>query len=503
MPEAVLWSVGLILIVTPASAGDSGTSARHETWYAAYLQGVKSGFVRTTVTQIRDNGRLIHKASRELNLTVKRFQDTVKLRMETGSEEADTGKVLAVSMRQWIGDNLQLSLRGTAQGDRMHLEVSGGQRLDKDISWTKDVLGLYQQETIFRQRHVKPGDCFTYQAYEPTITAVITMRVTVKNDEEVELADSRLKQRLLRIEVTPDKIGSVQLPAQTLWLDQDLTPVVIHTEMPGLGKLALYRSSRAAALGAGGAAPLLNIGVSQMIPVNRRILRPYDTEAAVYRITIKGDDDPATTFARDARQVVQNVKADSFELHIKTIRRPVSAALAAAAPEYLKSSYFINCADPRVRELALRAVATETDAWHKALRIEKWVHDQLTRKNLTDAIVPSERVARTLQGDCKEHAILTAAMCRAVGVPSRTAIGLLYVDRLSGPAFGFHMWTEVFVDGQWLPIDATLGRGYIGATHLKISDSSWSDTQSLTPLLPVIRVVGKASIQVLRVNGGE
>jgi hypothetical protein len=63
------------------------------------------------------------------------------------------------------------------------------------------------------------------------------------------------------------------------------------------------------------------------------------------------------------------------------------------------------------------------------------------------------------------------------------------------------MWTEVWVRGQWLAIDATLGQGSIGAAHIKISDSSWHDVQSLTPLIPVARVLGKLSIEVVSVNG--
>jgi hypothetical protein len=62
------------------------------------------------------------------------------------------------------------------------------------------------------------------------------------------------------------------------------------------------------------------------------------------------------------------------------------------------------------------------------------------------------------------------------------------------------MWTEVWIDGQWLPLDATLGRGGIGATHIKITDHSWHDTQSLTPLLPVYSVLGKINVDVMRVD---
>ena len=67
----------------------------------------------------------------------------------------------------------------------------------------------------------------------------------------------------------------------------------------------------------------------------------------------------------------------------------------------------------------------------------------------------------------------------------------------------FHLWTEVFVRGQWIAIDATRGQGTVGATHLKITDSSWSDVQSLAPLLPVSRVLGKLTIEVIRVDGSD
>jgi transglutaminase-like putative cysteine protease len=136
----------------------------------------------------------------------------------------------------------------------------------------------------------------------------------------------------------------------------------------------------------------------------------------------------------------------------------------------------------------------------KALRIERWVHDHMNSHNFSENFGTSDHVARTLEGDCTEHALLAAAMCRAAGVPSRTAVGLIYVTGSHEPAFGFHMWTEVYVRGQWLPIDATLGRGYVGATHIKVLDHSWHDVHSMTPLLPLLRIVGKATIEVVSVQ---
>ncbi|MFO0929873.1 MAG: hypothetical protein U0736_23080 [Gemmataceae bacterium] len=60
------------------------------------------------------------------------------------------------------------------------------------------------------------------------------------------------------------------------------------------------------------------------------------------------------------------------------------------------------------------------------------------------------------------------------------------------------MWTEVYVDGKWVGIDSTLGRGGVSATHVKVTDHSWDRVESLTPLLPVERVLGKLQVEVLR-----
>src|SRR5262249_45414393 len=165
--------------------------------------------------------------------------------------------------------------------------------------------------------------------------------------------------------------------------------------------------------------------------------------------------------------------------------------------------FFITCDDAHVRELARKAVGTETDPWKQARLIERWVHHNMKRYNPTVEFATAAQVAQALEGDCRHYAVLTAAMCRAVGIPSRTAIGLIDADKAAGPVLGFHMWTEVYVYGDWLGLDATLGRGGVGPAHLKITDHSWHNVQSLTPTLPVLRVLGKVSVRVLRVNGGD
>jgi len=58
---------------------------------------------------------------------------------------------------------------------------------------------------------------------------------------------------------------------------------------------------------------------------------------------------------------------------------------------------------------------------------------------------------------------------------------------------------RVFVNGVWVPLDATLGEAGIAAEHIKFADSSFSETGAVAPLsafVPLVGVLGKLQIDV-------
>ena len=65
-------------------------------------------------------------------------------------------------------------------------------------------------------------------------------------------------------------------------------------------------------------------------------------------------------------------------------------------------------------------------------------------------------------------------MCRAVGIPSRVATGLVYVEEfgLRKNILGAHVWTEAYVGDQWIAIDATRSPNGFGAGHIKLATGS-------------------------------
>jgi hypothetical protein len=503
--------LGLALLCGPGRADTPGKLVL-ETWDAAYVEGARAGHVHTTVHEVGKGAGKRFRTTRNLHLKIKRYQSVVPLRLEVTSDENADGKAFAFSFTQFLEGGKKFTQTGRVENGKLVLSVPGQPKLE--LPWKDGPLGMYRQDTIFKLKKVKPGDSFSFLSYELAVPATLTIHVKVKETETADvlvatkeggkLKVTRRPVRMLRVEARPDKVTvgarTVQLPAQVFWLDRDHQPIRSRSELPGLGALTLYRTTKEVAQKEGIAPELLpDLGLNTLVKLKQTIEDPYDTTSAVYRITVKDDEDAASAFARDARQTVKNARGDTFELHVTAIRAPGKApGTEKAAREHKSSNYFLDSDSPAVKKLAGKIVGSEAEEWRKAQKIEKWVHDNMTPRN-DITFTTASSIARGLAGDCRQHAMLTAALCRAADVPARTAIGLVYSrDPGRSPVLGFHMWTEVWVRGRWLGLDATLGKGSIGATHLKLYDATWADTRTLAPLLPVVSVLGKLQVEVIR-----
>ena len=122
-------------------------------------------------------------------------------------------------------------------------------------------------------------------------------------------------------------------------------------------------------------------------------------------------------------------------------------------------------ADPEIRQLAQRAVAGLADSAAKADSLALFVHDHLSYRYTAGGRTVLDTV-RDRSGDCTEFADLYTTLARAVGLPSRTVVGLAY--QASAEAFALHAWNEVAIDGHWRGVDPTWGRTRLAATYFAL-----------------------------------
>src|SRR6516162_9631857 len=145
--------VTFLLLVGAGQASEPQGKIIRETWDAAFLDNAKAGYVHTFTRATGTEDQRIFQTTMELDLTVKRFNDLAHMRMESGTEETEDGKVVAVFMKQWLGKNQRLVVRGTVRGEKLHVDFQGGgNSYQKDNPWNSQVIGLYRQEGIFRER---------------------------------------------------------------------------------------------------------------------------------------------------------------------------------------------------------------------------------------------------------------------------------------------------------------------------------------------------------------
>jgi transglutaminase-like putative cysteine protease len=475
-----------------------------EAWDAAFLAGAQVGYAHHLFQEVKVGERSYIEATSRLQLTLLRFGQELHLAFTVSNYETAEGKVRSFMVEEGLSKEQRIVRRGVVEGKQLRNIVQFGTNppTEKQMPWNDEAVGLYAQEQLFQRRKIEPNSHFDLRRFESVFDAVLTTQVLVKEPEVVTLLSGE-RRKLLRVELKMQKVGNFTPPEEIAWVDNNGEVLKRKMQMPGLGELVTYRTTRTRAL-ARSRGPQLDIGLAQQIRVNRSIFRFNETAEVTYHIRLKDVEQPDKAFTADDRQAVKVLENGLLEIRVRGLEQPSREERKSPKPvpaEYLRSNHFLKWEDPRVKSFAERAVGKETDPWEKALRIERWVQRNMSNKNFTQAFAPADEAARTLEGDCTEHAVLAAAMCRAVGVPSRTAVGLVHVP--SQQCMTFHMWIEVWIGGKWFTLDPTLAAGRVGACHLKIIDHHWNDEQSFTPLLPVVQLLGKLQVELVDVKFRE
>lgn len=472
---------------TGSAATKSGV---RETWQAIYIGKTRVGYARSLSEPIPEKPGSEIACERETSMVMSRFGQSVITRSVFRSRETPAGELLEFQQEIHNPPAATKRTRGKVQGDKLLLENEiDGKVTANEQPWDKSVKAPAYEDRMFAELPLRPREERTLKTYEPTLQVISTAKLRAGEWEEVQLLDGS-KRRLLRVEVTQSAT-----PGVVLHLYVDEAGETWKTTV-GLLDMATYKVTKDEALKEASGAEL-DLGIATLVKV-----RPANdlrkSQQAVYRIKISGEV-PEKLLATGPTQSIKTISADTIELTVSTITPPKQTPPQATTPgaEFLGANRFLQSDDERVRQHALVAVGDERDSWQASLRMERWVRDNLKQKNFSTLLASASEVARDLSGDCTEHAVLLAAMARSRGIPARLAIGLVYVPVES--AFGGHMWTEVWINGVWVPLDATLGAGGIAADHIKFSDATFPDNgpSSLTAFLPLVSVLGKMQIEVM------
>ena len=166
-------------------------------------------------------------------------------------------------------------------------------------------------------------------------------------------------------------------------------------------------------------------------------------------------------------------------------RLPLGSGGDTAVAQALQSEPLVQSDNPLIQARARLIVGRERRAGPVAQLLTRWVYDTLEKK-ITISVPSALQVLETRSGDCNEHTVLYVALARALGLPARTAAGVVY---LRGQ-FYYHAWPEVWL-GQWVAVDPTFGQFPADASHLRFVIGG------LARQVELVRLIGQLRLTVV------
>lgn len=159
--------------------------------------------------------------------------------------------------------------------------------------------------------------------------------------------------------------------------------------------------------------------------------------------------------------------------------------LDSAIDAELRPEPLVQSDDSVIIAMARSIVRGERRAGRVADILQQWVYQNL-EKRITISVPSAVQVLQERRGDCNEHTVLYVALARALGLPARTASGVVY---LRG-TFYYHAWPEVWI-GQWVAVDPTFGQYPADAAHLRFVIGG------LARQVELVRLIGRLQLTVV------
>lgn len=472
-PAQMGWLVYASYLRPGASlAGDLARYGSAAHWKGLYYRAAKIGFSVSETVPNREGFELREDATLRMAL----FGATAaRLRTTAQVDAAFDLRSFRFSLDPGSGP---ITIDGTIDGKRLTLGITtpSSRRTETRILDEPPVLSLNLPRRLAAEGLVA-GKTITVAVFDPATLRNAPMTLAVIKREVVWAAGRPVPA--FRVEMQYSGITSQS------WITD--VGQVVREESPTGFIVAEETRERAMEQAVSGdvEGDLLNT-----VAIRPQLRRPIDDARGVLhlRLLLEGAPLPAS----DMNGVGQRLNGNTVELFPSGDEPPLPGA--GPSDRELNPEPLIESDAPEIRAEAEKAVAGVVKPEARALRLTHYVNALLEKKP-TVSLPSALEVLRTKVGDCNEHTALYVAMARALGIPARVAVGLVFVRG----AFYYHAWPEVFVPtahgySTWLAVDPTLDEYPADATHLRLVRGGLDRQVAVLPL------IGKARITVLEVQ---
>jgi hypothetical protein len=505
-------AVCLCLALLSGGLANSATSESNEIDYlAVFMEGKKVGYAIES-RQVA-GGKVT--TTEKVSITISRANVPVTIDMMETSIETTRGEPLGFEATEALGA-MAMKVAGTlnSKGMAEMTITSMGSEQKSTLEWPSGAVMAEGLRLLTLKKGIKEGLEYSAKVFSPGILQAVDGRIRIGPKRNIDL--------LGRIAALTEVTTTLNIPGAgemvtTSFVDDDLRTQ--KSIMPVAGfQIEMVACPKDFALGENDVLEL----VDKMFLASPQ---PLDNIGAASSATyyLSPTKDANLIIPSNDNQKVQRLENGKVIVTVK----PVVAQPGARFPykgkpaihlagkdnailEATKPTRFVQSDRKEIVELARRAVGDTKDAAEAARKIEAFVAGYVEHKSLSVGYASAAEVAASRQGDCSEFAVLTAAMCRSVGIPAQVVVGVAYVkdfssltigkqDSFENGAFGGHAWVQAYIGDKWVGLDAAFksaGLGGYDPGHIALSVGNGNPEDFLS----LVGTIGRFKIEKVIVN---
>jgi hypothetical protein len=439
--------------------------ADEESWLGLFMQGNKIGYAHSRLSDTELNKVPAKKSESSTVMNAGLLGQAMSVRIDSTSWIDASGHPILMKFNvESAGRTEKLDALFTSSDIRLSIDNSGA-KTSKTIPLPKDAGVVDDAVSALLEKGYRVGAQAYYYVLDPMTASLVKNRVTFQGKGQVQVNGK---------EVTANKI-EIYEPRATMYAFVTEKGDLVKVDGP-MG-IEMFPMSRTEALKESGARDVnaTDLAFSTSLRPDKPIADVGGVKELQLRIT--GHD--LAALPSDAHQTLSKT-ASGWLVNIHPMRfGESSGSIASSAkekPEWTKASFNIPSDLGVFSDLAKKLVSGTSSVQGAAKRIQAYVHTTMTPNAGIGVLRDASEILKTKEGVCRDYAVLTATLLRAVHVPSRLVSGLVYEEG----SFYYHAWVEVWDGANWVGVDSTLPSGQVTAGHIKLAQGNVEDAFTFT-----------------------
>ena len=454
-------------------------------WYEVFLADAKVGYFQD---KMQKDGEVINSRN-EFVMQIKRAGQSIEITVEQETKEKISGELIEFSTETKMA-GIPMLKKGRVEGKELVVYekqfISGKEtRYSFDpeggMSW-----GLRKQ--VLENGFQKAGKTYELKVYSPDMgmKKPVKAKIICFGEKTIQIGEKKIKAFEVDMELK-SPFGSMITKS---WFDENCVALKTVMNMGGMKISIIEVPKKKAKKMEEEAHELL---LSSVVPLDAAV--PNSDKNIFIMKSIKGEWS-AKLFEGNG-QKIEKINDNSIRVIVDQSLKKKKVEGETDLKPFLSSSVYLDTDDLLIQKLAKKGKGKAKTSQEIANKLTKFVFRYMTNKNYEVGFATASEVARNKAGDCTEHSILLAALGRALGIPSRVVTGLVYADEFEDQkdVLVYHMWTQFYIDDQWVNLDSALGLVKCPADRITFSVDSLEE-DIIASALPLMELINNLKVTV-------